>query len=277
MATTPTTESNLATVPQIQPPDAEAQRRSMALVRTQQFLDSITEIKNGSITLKLAIVNADDYQRAGNLLLTVKSYRKDFDAAWRPEMDRRFEAHRELTTPFNKVDKSAKLIEDMLAVAVNKFRADAERARVAEQKRLQEVAQKQAEEEQRQRQEANQIAAAIEAEQSGNKELAETIIAAPIDPTPAWVAPVILQSSVPKVEGLSTRTTWKARVKGEPGTADYDANFLLLVKAVAEGKAPMSLLKLNDKTLNDLGRAMKTQFTVPGCESYPDTGLSGRV
>jgi hypothetical protein len=250
----------------------------MAIMRALTFCESVAVIRDGRmVELKVKVSTPDEYERAGQLLLTTKSYMKDMESAWRPELDRRFRFHREGTAELNKGLQPAEAIERALSVAITQFQREAERARQVEQKRLQELAQKHAEEEQRKRMEEHQLAAAIEAEQSGNKELAETIISAPIDSTPAWVAPVILQSSVQKIEGLSTRATWKARVKGELNTREYEANFLLLVKAVAEGIAPMSLLKLNDKTLNDLGRAMKTQFNVSGCESYQDTGLAGRV
>lgn len=280
MSTVPT-ETQLTTVPaapEIQSPDADTVRRSMAVMRTLTFCESIAVIRDGKLAeLKIKVSSPDEYQRAGQLLLTAKSYMKDLEETFEPEKTRRFNSHRELCAELNRGMAPAEAIGKALSAAITNFQREAERQRQAEQARLQELARKQAEEEQRKRQEENALAAAIEAEQSGNKELAEQIISAPIDSTPAWVPPVILQSSVPKIEGLSSRNTWKARVKGDPGTPEHEANFLLLVKAVAEGKAPMSLLKLNDAALNQLGKAMKTQLNVPGCESYQDTGLAGRV
>lgn len=274
-------EANLATIPQtpeIQSPDADTAKRSMAIMRTMTFLESIAIIRDGRMTgLKITVSTPDEYQRAGQLLLTAKSYMKDLESVWRPELERRFRFHREGTAEFNKGMVPAEAVERALAAEITRFQREAERQRQIEQARLQELARKQAEDEQRARQEENALNAAIEAEASGNQELAEQIISAPIDPTPAWVPPVILQSNVPKIDGLSSRTAWKARIKGDPGTADYDANFLLLVKAVAAGTAPMSLLKLNDTALNQMAKAMKTQLNIPGTEAYQDTGLAGHV
>jgi hypothetical protein len=280
MSTVPA-ETNLTTVPaqlEIQSPDTETRKRSMAVMRTLTFCESIAVIRDGKLAeLKIKVSSPDEYKRAGQLLLTAKSYMKDLEETFEPEKTRRFNSHRELCAELNRGMAPAEAIGKALSAAITDFQREAERKRQAEQKRLQDLARQQAEEEQRKRQEENALNAALEAEASGNTELAEQIISAPIDSTPAWVPPVILQSSVPKIDGLSSRTAWKARIKGDPGTADYDANFMLLVKAVAEGKAPMSLLKLNETALNQLGKAMKTQLNVPGCESYQDTGLAGRV
>lgn len=274
-------EANLATIPQtpeIQAPDADTVKRSMAIMRVLTFCESVAVIRDGKLAeLKIKVSTPDEYQRAGQLLLTAKSYMKDLEETFGPERTRRFTAHRELCAELNKGLVPAEAIEKALALAITRFQREAELARQIEQKRLQDLAQKQAEEEQRQRQIENVLNAAIEAEASGNQELAEQIASAPIDSTPAWVPPVILQSNVPKIDGLSSRTAWKARIKGDPGTADYDASFLLLVKAVAAGTAPMSLLKLNDTALNQMAKAMKTQLNIPGTEAYQDTGLAGRV
>jgi hypothetical protein len=276
MATTPAETNQLTTVPtspEIQTPEEAERKRSMALARTQQFLDSVAEIQNGKvIKLKIAVTTAEEYARAGELLIRVKDYRDDLEATFRPELTRRFNFHRELSAKFNSGDTPAEQIQKLLGNARNQFKEEAERKRLAEQRRLQAIADEQAREEERKRQEEYRINAAIAAEQSGNVALADEIISAPADPLPqVFSAPVIVESALPQTEGLSESNRWKGWIVGEEGSAEYNANFLLLVKDVAAGKAPLSLLKPNPAGLNTYAVAMKGQFNVAGCKAAPIT------
>lgn len=273
MATTPTTESNLATVPpaaEIQSPEEGERKRSMVLARTTQFLATIATIKDGKVLgLKTAVTSNETYARAGELLITVKDYRTDLETCFRPELTRRFALHRELSQKFNSGDNPAETIIKLLNDGRNQFKAEAERLRLAEQRRLQAIADEQAREEELKRQREYQLASAIEAEQSGNQELAEEIFAAPVVAAPVWSAPVIVESNLPETQGLSEATRWKGWVVGEEGSPEYLANFLLAVKDVAAGKAPLSILKLNPAGLNTYAVAMKSQFSVAGCKAAP--------
>lgn len=271
MSTTPVETSQLTAPPEIQTPDAAEQKRSMMLARTQQFLASIAEIKEGRvIALKTPITTAGSYARAGDLLVRVKDYRDDLEATFRPELTRRFAFHRELSQKFNSGDDPAAAILKLLGNGRTRFKEDAERARLAEQRRLQAIADAQAQEEERQRQEEYRLNAAIEAEQLGNVALAEEIISAPAEPAPqVWSAPVILSSSLPETDGLTESNRWKGWIVGEENSVEYNANFLLMVKDVAAGKAPLSLLKPNPAGLNTYAVAMKSQFNVAGCKAAP--------
>lgn len=276
MATNPVTETNLATVPpapEIQSPEEGERKRNMALARTMQFLSSIAEIKDGKvIKLNTTVDSNDTYARAGELLVTVKDYRSDLETCFRPELTRRFNFHRELSQKFNSGDNPAEAVQKLLNDARTQYKAEAERKRQAEQRRLQAIADEEAREAERKRQEEYRINAAIEAEQNGNAALAEEIISAPPAPIQqVWSAPVIVESSLPKTEGLSESNRWKGWVIGEEGTPEYNANFLLAVKDVAAGKAPLSILKINPAGLNAYAVAMKGQFNIAGCKAAPAT------
>ncbi|HEV7523042.1 MAG TPA: hypothetical protein VGP89_18210 [Candidatus Angelobacter sp.] len=275
MSTVPA-ETNLTTVPappEIQSPDAGEQKRSMALARTQQFLATVAEIKDGRVIgLKIAVNTPERYAQAGDLLIRVKDYRDDLEATFRPELTRRFNFHRELSAKFNSGDTPAEQVQKLLGNARTQFAQEAERARLAEQRRLQAIADAQAQEEERKRQEEYRLNAAIEAEQMGNVALAEEIISAPAEPVQqVWSAPVIVESSLPQTEGLTESNRWKGWVIGEEGSAEYDANFLLLVKDVASGKVPLTVLKVNQAGLNTYAVAMKRRFNASGCKADPVT------
>jgi hypothetical protein len=274
MSTVPA-ETNLTTVPaapEIQSPDAGEIKRSMALARTTQFLESVAEIQNGKVVkLKITVTTADEYARAGELLIRVKDYRDDLEATFRPELTRRFNFHRELSAKFNSGDTPAEQVQKLLGNARNRFKEEAEKARIARQKKLQEEEDARAREEERQRLEAHRLQEVDAALQSGNAAMAEELIAMPIETPQVWSAPVIVESALPQTEGLSESNRWKGWIVGEEGSAEYNANFLLLVKDVAAGKAPLSLLKPNPAGLNTYAVAMKGQFNVAGCKAAPIT------
>jgi hypothetical protein len=66
--------------------------------------------------------------------------------------------------------------------------------------------------------------------------------------------PVVVESAIPAGFGAATRRTWGAEV--------YDK--LALVKAVAEGKAPLEAVEAAMPVLNGLARSLKGALSVPG-------------
>lgn len=156
--------------------------------------------------------------------------------------------------------------------------ADAERIRkeaeeraakvddLAEAERIQNEANERAE---RERREAEERAAA---EQRTADQRASEIVAdgqseaAALSTSAAVMTAPVLPGYVPAASNTSVRTTWKAKV------TSLDA----LVKAVAEGKAPIGLIKADETALNRMATALKESMKVPGVESYPQQGVTSR-
>lgn len=113
--------------------------------------------------------------------------------------------------------------------------AKAQEAARKEQDRLDKLAEKKAE----------------KAEAKGNTEKAEEIRAS------VPVVPVPIMAAAPKVQGISTRTTWGGKVTDK----------MALIKAVAAGQAPASLLDVNMPALNQMARALKGEMNFPGVEA----------
>ena len=113
-----------------------------------------------------------------------------------------------------------------------------EKKRRAEEARRQDEARKQAEEE--------QLARAVEAEEFGDKEEAEDIIHEEIS-----VAPVIVEKTVPKVQGISKQMAWKFRV--------VDAT-----------KLPQKYLMPNETKIGGVVRALKSEARIPGVETWEE-------
>lgn len=80
------------------------------------------------------------------------------------------------------------------------------------------------------------------------------------------VVPVV---SLPKVTttGVSTRETWSVEV----------VDVLELVKAVADGRAPLALVLPNEAALNKLAGALKSAFSVPGCRAVSNRIVSAKA
>jgi hypothetical protein len=79
------------------------------------------------------------------------------------------------------------------------------------------------------------------------------------------VAPVV-QAERPKVVGVSTREVWHGEC----------ADLLALVRAIADGKAPLSLVIANDKLIGQQARALKHDFTVPGIRVWATQEMASR-
>lgn len=76
-------------------------------------------------------------------------------------------------------------------------------------------------------------------------------------------APIVAKGT-PKVTGIASKSTWC-------GECD---NFTVLVKAVAEGKAPINLLTLDQTQLNKYARAQERAMSIPGCRAVEKKTLS---
>jgi len=123
-----------------------------------------------------------------------------------------------------------------------RWEQEQERIRQEEQRRLREEA-KRAEEEAR-------LAEAIALESEGLKEEAEQMLEAPAMPVPVIAQRAVAQ----KTAGSVTRTTWRGKV----------GNFHMLVKAVANGVAPIETLLPNQSFIDKQANAFREGLNYPG-------------
>lgn len=131
-----------------------------------------------------------------------------------------------------------------------------EQERVARQ-RAAEAAVKAREEEDARRLEE---AAALEA--AGEQEAALAVLDEPVNAPP----PSPLASAAPRADGVSTREAWHAEV------TDLSA----LVRAVADGKAPLSLVEAS-KNLAGWARATKGTTQIPGVRVWSTREIAARA
>jgi hypothetical protein len=161
--------------------------------------------------------------------------------------------------------------KNRLAVMLTTYRekVEAERREAERKERERQEAEMKAERERLAQQARDeQIARALEAEDLGDIDQATAILdEVTVIAEPVAAPPTIIQAAAPtRFAGSSGKTSYSAKV----------TNLMALVKAVAEGKAPLQALTANESFINAQARAYKEGFSMPGCELDKATGTSFR-
>lgn len=228
------------------------------VVEAELLPETIKLIGSAAVMLRenrgIEIKTHDDYAMAADQLTRIKAAAKLID-----------EKRKVLTKPLDdrkkEVMDSVRPFTDALASAETIFK-NGMIGYDNEQERLRRLAEAEAEEKRRKEQEKLE-ARAEKAEASGNSEKAEAlreIAASTVVATPAVTV-------APKVTGISSRKTYSAKV----------VNLMDLVKAVAEGKAPLNALQADQSFLNKMAVAFKENFDYPGCALEVGTSMSARA
>jgi len=226
----------------------------------------------------LVVKDQQSYNLATDLYKAALAVEKAADAAHDPVISHWHELHKSAVAA-KKSDKDlatqAKVLAKSKAAA---WQDEQERIRLEEERRLQEIARKQAEEEariareqaeaeakrQREIEEAERIRLAEEAEKAGaSQEQISEILDTPLsepEPIPDFTpAPVVMPTVAPtfqKASGFSVRYSYSADV------TDINA----LIKAAAQNPYLAQYLQPNQTAINALARASKDTFQLPGCK-----------
>jgi len=182
------------------------------------------------------IQNNDDYNRAGQILLTIKDIRKKIENTFKPIKQKMDAAKKEVLDQEKLADKPLAEAEAWIKPLIAQFNIEQEKIRKAEEDRLQAIAQKEAVE--------RRLAEAIKLEKEGDMNAVNDLLEAPIQ-----AAPVIVERTVPKVAGISMRENWKFRI-------------------VDEKKIPREFLKADEVKIGGYVRSMKSAGNISGVEIY---------
>jgi hypothetical protein len=193
----------------------------------------------------LKVVDTQTFTDGAAMLKAVVEKLRGWREAIAPAKEAAHQAHKRICDLEKTVAEPLMHVESYLRKQLTSYTSEQERIRREEEAELR----REAEEKARKEAEEAQIAAALEAEQSGDKQGAEQILAAA--PEPVFVPPVVLERAVPKVAGLSTRKNWKFRI----------------VDAAA---VPREFLVVDEVRLGKYARAMGEQAKVQGVEFYPE-------
>ena len=190
--------------------------------------------------------------------------RLEVEAKERAEAEAKFKAEQEIALRVAAEEKAKADKARVEVEAKEKAEAEVRRRKEEEERKRRDEERKRREEEEalrRKEEEERQLQAAILAEQEGNKDEAEAILAAPVSIPTVTVAP-----QVAKVEGVFTRTTWSAEV------LDFGA----LVRYVAAHPEWESLLEPNTPNLNRLAISQHEALSIPGVRAVATTGRGTR-
>jgi hypothetical protein len=203
----------------------------------------------------LVITSQEGYELAGSYLRGIKELRAEVEAHHRPIIASAFETHKRAVAALRSIDDPLSKAEAIIKPKVAAY--DAEQRRIADEAR------RKAEAEQ-ERLQAEWLESRIERAEAAGATAAE--VAAIIE------QPMIVPQARPAVsnhqpvQGVSVRERYVARV----------TNIRELCRAIADGRASTELVLPNMPALNKMASAMRTTFTVPGCQVVRDDSVSVR-
>lgn len=203
--------------------------------------------------LSFRVVDAATYNFAGEELTKLKGAQKRVDAVFDPIIAKAYEAHKEAVKQKKVVSAPIAAAEAHYKGQMIAWKREEDAKRIKAQAAAQAAALKQEED--------RRLNAAVVLETQGRTAEADRMLAAPIS-----APPVIAESNVPKVPGISPRTTYRAEV----------VDFPALVAAVASGSVPIEAIQPNEKFLRQQASSMKKALAYPGVQVVEDENISAR-
>jgi hypothetical protein len=206
----------------------------MEIIDLKQEFES--NIREYVASLPMKITDNESYLLFAGELQEIKRRQKVIDDRLEPEKKKAYVAYMAWNDLIKELKAPLLAREAFDKKEMSAWEQEQKRIRREEEKRLQEEARK--------REEEARLQAAIEAEAHGQKEEAEAIIE-----QPAYVPPVVLPKSTPKVSGISYRDNWAFRIT--------DPN-----------KIPREYMVPNETAIRKVVSALKDKANIPGIEAY---------
>jgi len=217
---------------------------------TQLAIPDTTEIQTEAqaITARaeaFAIETAAGYAEGGEFLKQLRRVRLQIKDTFDKPINDAYKAHRSMIAARDKHDKPLADAESIVNRRMGAWKT-AEDARREAAERAAREAERKAEEERR-------LAEAVELEEENRPAEAERVLAAPVE-----VAPIVMRSAVPQVQGISTRKTWKWEI--------IDPDLI-----------PREYFILDEKAIGAIVRTRKDQTRIPGIRAYSEDGVTVKV
>lgn len=234
-------------------------------------LDESTALAKYSTLDLVPIKTPEQYVAVAEHLKTVALYEKKVEGWFRGTADRPGPLTKAYSTYKDLLEKEKEALApaatDRAKVKGLLVAYDDEQARIAaeEQRRLEEIARKDAED----RRIAEAAALEREASQEQDESLRDVLLAEAqgIFDAPTEVVTVSVQKATPKVSGVTLRDNWKAR---------QTVKVKVLAKEVGMGKQEENFLLPNYSALDAAAKASKGTRKIPGVEFYNDRSPAAR-
>ena len=202
-------------------------------------------------TKDLKVVDLDTANQAGTVVGMVGELRKKIAEVFDPIINAAHLTHKKAIEKKTQFDGPLKILEGALKRQIGDWKLAEDRKRETE--RLQREA------EARKQHEDLVVAVAAEVEKSDGSAAAEEILKEADN-----VPPVVMEKQI--IADVTIRAVWKAEV----------TDLRALVKAVAEGKAPLAAIEANLSFLNKQAGSLKAEMAYPGVRVYEDRQVGKR-
>lgn len=221
-------------------------------------MSTIEHLESQALTIperarNLKISTNADYLGACELVKTIKALRAEIASSFEPIRTKAHQAWKEAIRQQDKVEAPLEEGERRVKAVIALWLTEQERLRKQEELRLQQQAQ--AEEERR------QLENAVILDDLGETDEANRLLDEKVE-APA----IVLGRFTPQVQGVSMSQRYSAEV----------TNLMDLVKAVAQGKAPIQCLKADQVFLNRQAVAMRTAMSYPGVRLKKESSVGVR-
>lgn len=201
------------------------------------------------------IVDQQSYTTGAEMLVGIKTLRKEIDATFDPAIEKAHQAHKAILASKRRVEEPLVTAERLLKDGIATFEH--------QQRELQRQAEAKARLESERLAQEERLRNAVAAEEMGAApELVDEILEQPV-----MVAAPVVAPTYQRAAGVSSRESFSADV----------VNFNQLLVAVMQGKADISCIQPNMQVLNALARAQKRLFAVPGCRVVVSGVVSSRA
>jgi hypothetical protein len=211
---------------------------------------------------EITVESSEDYEMACSFLTLIATRRKQVGETFDPIVQKAHATWQEAIAQRKKFLDPLNEAELNVKRKVSDWRIDEERKRRAEEDRLAAIAKKE--------QDDRAIAEAEALKANGDHELADMVLEEAANaPAPVVVAP----TTIPKQDGISKKTNWKWRPKGN----DEAAALRMLVKAAAADERLLGYLSLNTTVIGAEARTKKGLTRIPGIDVFPDESVSVRA
>lgn len=207
------------------------------------------------------VVKSDDQSlEAQEILKNIKSKRKKISDFFGPMKTKAHAAWKEICNSESFVDAPLEQAERTVKNKVITYSQEVERKR-QEEARLAEAKRLEAERKEREKLEEQ----ARKAEANGKTEKAEALRekAEQVVVQPTFIAP----AAAPKTNGTAFKKVWKGEC----------TDLLALCKAIAEGRAPVSLVVASQSEINSYAKVIKDTMQVPGLKISEVTEMAVRA
>jgi hypothetical protein len=199
----------------------------------------------------LVVKTSEQYLEATEFLKGIVVLTKEITNTFKPMKEAAHRAHQEVVKQETKLLAPLKEADMILRRLMQGFNTEQERARTAEQQRLEAI--------EKQRRDEAAVQEAQRLQEAGRNEQAQQVIEQAVE-APAAVVILDKQEFVPKVQGVSTRKgKWKGRV-------------------IDESKVPDQFWVLDQKIIDRYADTFKGMAKAEGIEFYQeDAAISVRV